>query len=97
SKRDWSSDVCSSDLLFPPERTLLTCANNHAGEYGWDLAAESQRMLEARGFRVVGRADEPAALVDGRVLIAVGTDWTNRRCGYARSEERRVGKECAIG
>ena len=69
--------------LFPPERTLLTCANNHAGEYGWDLSAESQQMLEARGFRVVGRADEPAALVDGRVLIAVGTDWTNRRCGYA--------------
>jgi len=69
--------------LFPPERTLLTCANNHAGEYGWALAAESQRILEARGFGVVGRADEPAALVDGRVLIAVGTDWTNRRCGYA--------------
>ena len=69
--------------LFPPERTLLTCANNHAGEYGWDLSAKSQQVLEARGFRVVGRADEPAALVDGRVLIAVGTDWTNRRCGYA--------------
>src|SRR5438876_735710 len=69
--------------LFRPERTLLTCANNHAGEYGWAPAAESQRILEARGFGVVGRADEPAALVDGRVLIAVGTDWTNRRCGYA--------------
>src|SRR5205809_7160317 len=47
------------------------------------LSAESQQMLEARGFPVVERADEPAALVDGRVLIAVGTDWTNRRCGYA--------------
>jgi len=69
--------------LFPPERTILTCANNHAGEYGWERSARSQRMLEARGFRVLGRADEPAALVDGRVLIAAGTAWTNRPGGYA--------------
>ena len=69
--------------LFSPERTLLTCANNHAGEYGWELSAKSQQMLEARGFRVFGRADEPAALVDGRLLIAAGTAWTNRRWGYA--------------
>ena len=69
--------------LFSPERTLLTCANNHAGEYGWELSAKSQQMLTARGFRTFGRADEPAVLVDGRLLIGVGTAWTNRPWGYA--------------
>jgi len=68
--------------LFPPERTLLTCANNHAGEYGWARFTRSQEMLEDRGFRVIGRADEPAVLVNEQVLIAAGTVWLNRPCGY---------------
>src|SRR5699024_11870029 len=25
SKRDWSSDVCSSDLIFPPHRSIIPC------------------------------------------------------------------------
>jgi len=39
-------------------------------------------MLEDRGFRVIGRAGEPAVLVNGQVLIAAGTAWLNRSCGY---------------
>lgn len=68
--------------LFPPDRTLLTCANNHAGEYGWAHFTRSQGMLEDRGFCVIGRADEPAVLLNGQVLIAAGTAWFNRPCAY---------------
>src|SRR5437868_7872507 len=53
SKRDWSSDVCSSDLFTP-----------------------------ARAVRVVGRH------------LAGTLAFVQRVVGAARSEERRVGKEC---
>src|SRR5437588_12630174 len=65
---DWSSDVCSSDLLV---------------------------VTTARGL-------EPAmafyALLDrtpkGRDESASSPLWVRRHDEYARSEERRVGKEC---
>src|SRR5690606_22576577 len=36
--------------LFPPERTVLSCANNHTGDYGWDGFCESYRRLQDYGF-----------------------------------------------
>src|SRR5258707_7184582 len=63
--RDWSSDVCSSDLLL-----LL----GEAAFVGVLVQRTSQRAAEARQMR---------AAVALRDVV-----------GEARSEERRVGKEC---
>src|SRR5437868_9938723 len=69
SKRDWSSDVCSSDL---PDRAHVVALEGRA-ELGNVLgreAGEGHRQVEAQGHVAVAGVAE------------------------ARSEERRVGKEC---
>src|SRR3546814_17948846 len=105
---DWSSDVCSSDLI-------------HA-QYACDAAercAAISRIVESpevlvhvKGCEVaIARADASkhpaAASVDAREVRAdlvqqIATDFRNldlqfdlqRRCRPQRSEERSVGKEC---
>jgi hypothetical protein len=72
--------------LFPPERTVLTCANNHAGDYGWEQFRQSYELLRSRGFLPIGRTDQPAVVVNDEVLIACCTAWSNQPCGYVVAE-----------
>lgn len=69
---------------FPPDRTVLTCANNHAPDYGWGAFERSRAMLAAHGFRTIGGVDAPATLVGGGVGVAAGTDWLNRPAGFVQ-------------
>src|SRR3546814_3983670 len=73
---DWSSDVCSSDLL-----DRFTVRDR--------LHVRERRIAGQRAELRIGRT---------RTAIAqrVGTPWTHHhaRTAFARSEERRVGKEC---
>src|SRR3546814_10751104 len=77
---DWSSDVCSSDLI---ERSYDT------GHISYD-PANHQKMTDARAAKIAGIArDIPLQAVDqgperGRLAVV----------GWGRSEERRGGKEC---
>lgn len=70
--------------LFPPERTVLTCANNHAPDYGRALFDESRALLKARGFMTIGGAEDSAVLIDDVVAVAAGTDWLNRPADYVQ-------------
>src|SRR5699024_11885937 len=87
SKRDWSSDVCSSDLVTDPSTRV---AGIQSGEY--DIAQEvpydNADQLDA---------DEN---VENQIIPGAGTliMFMNKKTGpfkdVKRSEERRVGKEC---
>src|SRR3546814_13975569 len=86
---DWSSDVCSSDLLGAGAGEPLSAEGLHA-HHRADLVAVDVDVadLGARGDVVDG-------LVDARVdaqgqAVAGGVDGVD----YPRSEERRGGKEC---
>src|SRR5207253_8694694 len=78
--RDWSSDVCSSDL--------------EAGSSADDVDAE-QGLLEPEdrhdGTRCRPGADQPRARAEDGLDEVVGNPFLG---GGLRSEERRVGKEC---
>src|SRR5256884_4777193 len=76
--RDWSSDVCSSDLYFQ-----FSIADDLRGHYGaWDKSFRSQ-------ITVVN--DSGHSL---RELCVHGLGWQMRSDSLnQRSEERRVGKE----
>src|SRR3546814_9301872 len=91
---DWSSDVCSSDLL-------------HVLRYKRDGLDALIDAINATGygltFGVHTRLDETVARVTER--IQAGNVYVNRNIvgavvgvqpfgGEGRSEERRVGKEC---
>src|SRR3546814_11149276 len=82
---DWSSDVCSSDLLVGKELHLLVhILIGHAAEaeIGDDfVVADHPLALKVLLVEFLGRADQVSADV---VLVGV----------VRRSEERRVGKEC---
>src|SRR5206468_8387414 len=86
SDRDWSSDVCSSDLTF--SATVKVPAKLLEQTIASDRSMKSQRLTMARPRRLLrsqstgGRGPPPEA-------------DAGRRDGLRnRSEERRVGKEC---
>src|SRR5207253_5033423 len=92
--RDWSSDVCSSDLskasrtaFALPDRMALIYHNITPPEYFVGI----HRTLARQCFR--GRR-ELRAYID-RCDLALGDSEFNRQdLESLRSEERRVGKEC---
>src|SRR3546814_16600598 len=84
---DWSSDVCSSDLVVPLVRTLRRAWPGVA--LTWVIGKGEYRLLEGlEGVEFVVY-DKKTGLAGMRAL--------RRRFGgrrFDRSEERRVGKEC---
>src|SRR5207249_8689023 len=83
SKRDWSSDVCSSDL----HQTLLS------GMGDTHLSIVTERLSRKFGVEV----DTEEVRVPYRETItrpAEAEGKYKKQTGGHRSEERRVGKEC---
>src|SRR5207249_7461619 len=89
SKRDWSSDVCSSDLL------CLRIPHAIAGELALRLSRPSE---DQRAARVQARRAHEAKPKSVKALLPSThpTKRIQRRrpASPFRSEERRVGKEC---
>src|SRR5699024_11822713 len=82
SKRDWSSDVCSSDLLTDyvlPEGVRIGDASRI--RLGAHLSPGTVVMHE--GFVNFNAGTLGSSMVEGRISQ-----------GVVRSEERRVGEEC---
>src|SRR5204863_1319546 len=82
SLRDWSSDVCSSDLIAGRSFTLKLPSII--------LRSEIEAGLMDGSFSV---KDLPAIWAD-KVRLYLGLDVPTDTLGVLRSEERRVGKEC---
>src|SRR5207247_5912965 len=94
STRDWSSDVCSSDLTRAGQAAASEAAAASA-------QANVARLRELESFkRVVAPFDGvvTARNTDIGALISAGESAGNALFRVAdmhrRSEERRVGKEC---
>src|SRR5439155_14650715 len=88
--RDWSSDVCSSDLLR--DRRLV--AQPTDGREG--VVVEQHQIITRRGFqaRVVACREADILLVENQFYMrAPGRVGLQVVRGAVRSEERRVGKE----
>src|SRR5207249_6178050 len=87
SKRDWSSDVCSSDLQ---SGALPFQATERAGEIAREQAALEQRTRDlARAVDEIARAAQAAGIND----TAFQARLEQVREMLQRSEERRVGEE----
>lgn len=67
---------------FPPERTLITCANNHTGDFGYRNFEHSYQMLKDAGYHVIGRKDENAFMLPNRIRLICATMWSNQICEY---------------
>src|SRR3546814_12878161 len=97
---DWSSDVCSSDLLVRPRfvaRIERIAAQHlrHAITLGFGQAVTDDDLVGARLFAlVVAVNDDLVDLVGVRRRFLSGGGQSGGAAGEHRSEERRVGKEC---
>src|SRR3546814_15702464 len=84
---DWSSDVCSSDLVGQPAPMLTDTPLSRAGSLpqgggGGLRLAGNPVLAQPMGNRGMGGLQTAGALAGGGVV------------DVERSEQRRVGKEC---
>src|SRR3546814_13274699 len=85
---DWSSDVCSSDLVEAAKRELP------------DLILMDVVMPNLNGFQATRSITRDPSTKHIPVVLVTTKDrdtdrvWGMRQGAKARSEERRVGKEC---
>src|SRR3546814_5804742 len=90
---DWSSDVCSSDLLY---------GTDNFTDQGCGMGAEATLYLTERGVQVVGTDawswDAPFSHTAKRWAETRDPSiiWEGHKAGRLRSEERRVGKESGM-
>src|SRR3546814_14290637 len=89
---DWSSDVCSSDLLAIGGKVLVEAGKRITARHVRQLAAENITALEVPDDYPVGRivAKDIVDSKTGELLASANDEITDEQ----RSEERRVGKEC---
>src|SRR3546814_15732894 len=92
---DWSSDVCSSDLLRGAARrfplvgaTFTVGALSLAGIVPLSLWVTKDAVLAA-ALHV-----SPVLYMVGLVAAAISAVYSVKALWFVRSEERRVGKEC---
>src|SRR3546814_12973704 len=87
---DWSSDVCSSDLLLcPTHHTLIDRKENEAA-YPVELLLEMKAAHEARILDLLDLGGSPTK---GQLARSILPLLEESRQSW-RSEARRVGKEC---
>src|SRR3546814_16846802 len=96
---DWSSDVCSSDLLIHMHGELLKARCLVCGGVSpWREALTRESLCPACGAdgtlrsHVVWFGEMPLEM--DRIYEALGNCDLFVSIGTSRSEERRVGKEC---
>ena len=67
--------------MFPAEKTWLSFANNHAGDFGPDECDCSADQFSQAGFHRVGLRNEPFADLHPSLRVIAATQWSNRHDG----------------
>src|SRR3546814_19003896 len=83
---DWSSDVCSSDLLAWPAKELNQ-ARATLEAHGDHVNASHARYLDSRRHLLIGRLDDAERIIAGLVQEQMPH-------ALGRSEELREGQAC---
>src|SRR3546814_13308938 len=87
---DWSSDVCSSDLLYR-EDGKLDSAIVARDDFVGDVTALLENIQQSLHDEARARMN---ANIDRSVTDFAGVEAFFAKSGKYRSEERRVGEEC---
>src|SRR3546814_10661269 len=89
---DWSSDVCSSDLIITGDRNFL--APYRSAEARIDANLDLFARLAGGDGQEKAIRELRARSAQKRRFVARTIDLVERGRRDARSEERRVGQEC---
>jgi hypothetical protein len=72
----------SLKTLKAPDKIILSVANNHAADFGYQKFLKSILLLEAEGFKVIGKRDQASIVLNGAVNLVAATEWSNQHHGY---------------
>src|SRR3546814_20960350 len=89
---DWSSDVCSSDLIAK-FWTLCQSPREPKGDFDEDFE-QNCRCGNLQCVRCAGASLSTGILCSSQTRSAFGPAGSSCCLGDRRSEERRAGKEC---
>lgn len=67
-------------LLFPPDRTFLSLANNHAGDFPSAIFQESLTTIRQSGFHVFGLSQKPFVDLTENIHVVAASMWSNQPC-----------------
>jgi Bacterial capsule synthesis protein PGA_cap len=73
--------------LFPPKKTCIGLANNHSGDFGFEIWSDSKRQIEEKGFHVFGSKDTPYIDLENTIRILGATQWSNQPVDYIKRME----------
>ena len=79
-QRHKSQIMDALESLFPPNKTYLSVANNHAGDFGQKSFFKSLSALKNRDFNIFGTKIKPYVDLNRHIRIIGGTSWINRKC-----------------
>lgn len=68
--------------LFTPEYTVLSLANNHAGDCGKEKLNETIKIIEDKGFNIIGLRNKPYIDLYDDFRIVAATRWSNLICEH---------------
>jgi hypothetical protein len=71
--------------IMAPERTILSCANNHAADFGYDNFLQNNAHLEELGYTVIGSKTRPNTIIEDKIAITAVTEWSNQKADYMAS------------
>lgn len=63
--------------LFPSDRTVLSLANNHTGDFSADILRHSISLMKQKGFYVFGLNQNISVDVEGQARIVAASQWSN--------------------
>src|SRR5207249_9732366 len=97
SKRDWSSDVCSSDLGDAGVAATPFFDSYHQHEIKTDAIVwkTNEPFVSVKMMSGAGKA--PATFTSSNFFRKGELEKFQGVMDFNRSEERRVGKECRLG
>ena len=78
------AQVHSSEILkklediIPADRIILSVANNHTADFGYNKFLETRRILKDKGFLVIGKRDDASIKLDHNIRITACTEWSNQ-------------------
>lgn len=68
--------------IISPEKTVLSVANNHSADSGYQPFLNHIRLLSEKGFKVIGKRDDASVMLGGEVNLVACTEWSNQPHGY---------------
>lgn len=72
-------------LSLDRSRIVVSVANNHSADFGFDAFSHTVSEIERAGYVVVGAAWDASVELSSQVNLVAATQWTNQRHDYPAS------------